>query len=37
MMFHDGYVQLKVALVAPIIAATEASWPEKFGRIIKMV
>ena len=46
MMFHDGYVQFnvtyignksKVALVAPMIAATEASWSEKFGRNIKMV
>ena len=27
----------KVALVAPFIAATGASWPEKFGRNIKMV
>lgn len=46
MMFHDGYVQFnvtyignksKVALVAPMIAATAASWPEKFGGFAKMV
>ena len=46
MMFHYGYIQINVtyigsesmvALVAPMIAATEASWPEKFGRNIKMV
>ena len=46
MAFHDGYVQFnvtyignesKVAPVAPIIAATAANWPEKFGRNIKMV
>lgn len=45
-MFHDGYVQFnvtyignksKVALVAPMIAATKVSWPVKFGGFARMV